>query len=188
MKNKEILFVTGNQKKLKEAKEILDDFEIINHELEIDEIQGDAEKVAKDKARKAFDILKKPCFVDDTSFECDALGGLPGIYIKFFLEEIKPEGIHKMLSGFENKSATAACTIAYMDGTLDEPIAFRGAVKGQVVPPRKDNGFGFDLIFIPQDHDKTFSEMKPEEKNNISHRRRALELFREHLKKTNQKQ
>lgn len=181
MENKEILFVTGNQKKLKEAKEILSDFNIINHELEIDEIQGSAERVAKDKAKKAFDILKKPCFVDDTSFECDALGGLPGIYIKFFLEEIKPEGIHKMISNFEDKSATAACTIAYMDESLDEPIAFRGEVRGQIVPPRKDNGFGFDLIFIPQGHDKTFSEMEPEEKNSISHRRRALESFRKYL-------
>ena len=180
-----ITFVTGNKKKLDEAKAILGRFEISNTELEIDEIQGSAEKVAKDKVRKAYSILKRPCFVDDTSFECSALGGLPGIYIRYFLDEIKPEGIYRMIDNFEDKTAEAVCMIAYMDESLDEPVAFRGSVHGRIVPPRKDNGFGFDLIFIPDGHDKTFSEMDNSEKNLISHRKRALELLKSFLEKRN---
>ncbi|MBW2992770.1 RdgB/HAM1 family non-canonical purine NTP pyrophosphatase [Candidatus Woesearchaeota archaeon] len=177
-----INFVTRNKSKLKEAKEILNNVEIENIELDIPELQGTPEDIVKEKAKAAAELTKKAVFVEDVSDCFHALGGMPGPYVKDFLKAMRLEDIPKLLDSFEDKSATAICSIGYCEPNK-EPICIQGKVKGIIVPPRGKNHFGWDPIFQPDGHDKTFAEMTAEEKNKISHRRLALEKFKEYLEK-----
>lgn len=71
--------------------------------------------------------VQGPVLVEDTCLCFNALGGLPGPYIKWFLEKLKPEGLHQLLAGFEDKSAYALCTFALSTGDPSEPVRlFRG--------------------------------------------------------------
>ncbi|MBN2881213.1 RdgB/HAM1 family non-canonical purine NTP pyrophosphatase [Candidatus Woesearchaeota archaeon] len=181
---KSLIFVTGNKHKLNEARVILKDFDVENVVLNIDELQGNSEKIAAKKVLNAFEILKKPCFIDDTSLECNAINGLPGPYIKDFIDRIGPEGIYNMLKSFSNFKASAVCNIAYCDGDGNHLI-FRGEVKGKILSPRGTSEFDFDLIFSPDGEERTFAEMTLEEKNYYSHRKRALEKFAKYMKEKN---
>ena len=80
----------------------------------VPEFQGASlEDIARMKAQTAHDRLKAPVIIEDTALAFDALNGLPGAYIKWFLDAIKCEGLAKMLDGFDNRSGSAICTIAY---------------------------------------------------------------------------
>ena len=68
-----------------------------------------------EKARLAFKQMKRPLIVEDTSLCYNALKGLPGPYIKWFLKKLKPEGLFKLLHGFEDKTAYSQCIVAYVD-------------------------------------------------------------------------
>jgi len=183
-KNKKRLlcFATGNKDKFKEAKEILSDFDLRQISIDLPELQGSPEEVAEKKAKLAFKETKKPVFVDDTGLAFHALNGMPGIYIKHFLHAIRQEGLVKLLLGFEDKGATAFASIGYCDGKTTK--VFIGECKGKIVP-KKDLGYGFgfgwDPIFQPDGFNDTFASMKPEIKNKISHRRKALEMLRDYL-------
>lgn len=83
-----------------------------------------------------------------------------------------------MLSGFEDKTAQAECRIGFC---TREPLVFVGRCSGVIVPPRGDSGFGWDPIFQPDGKETTFAEMREDEKNEISHRSKALLSFREYL-------
>ncbi|KAJ3988337.1 inosine triphosphate pyrophosphatase-like protein [Lentinula detonsa] len=177
-----LVFVTGNANKLKEVQAILSagnqPVEINSKSLEIDEIQGSTQEVAKAKCRRAAELLDGPCITEDTALCFEALDGLPGPYIKYFLEKLGHDGINKMLVGFESKKAWALCTFAYCAGPGSEPIPFEGRTDGTIVPARGIAKFGWDPIFEPIDTDLTYAEMPPEQKNRISHRYKALEKLR----------
>lgn len=109
----------------------------------------------------------------------NVLGGLPGPYIKWFLSKIGPEGLHKLLTEWEDKSAVAVCTIAYSEGgDKDEVILFQGKTEGTIVKPRGDTDFGWDPCFQPNGSILTYAEMPKSEKNRISHRTKAVEKLR----------
>ncbi|EHB04296.1 Inosine triphosphate pyrophosphatase [Heterocephalus glaber] len=119
--------------------------------------------------------VQGPVLVEDTCLCFSALGGLPGPYIKWFLEKLKPEGLHQLLAGFEDKSAYALCTFALSTGDPSEPVSlFRGRTSGQIVAPRGCRDFGWDPCFQPDGYEQTYAEMPKAEKNAISHRFRAL--------------
>ncbi|XP_064131919.1 inosine triphosphate pyrophosphatase isoform X8 [Loxodonta africana] len=119
--------------------------------------------------------VQGPVLVEDTCLCFNALGGLPGPYIKWFLEKLKPEGLHQLLAGFEDKSAYALCTFALSTGDPREPVRlFRGRTSGQIVVPRGPRDFGWDPCFQPDGYEQTYAEMPKAEKNVISHRFRAL--------------
>jgi inosine triphosphate pyrophosphatase len=81
-----------------------------------------------------------------------------------------------MLSGFDDKTAMAECRIAFCrPGT--EPQIFCGQAAGTIVAPRGDSNFGWDPVFQPEGKDKTYAEMTAEEKNDGSHRQKAIEAF-----------
>ncbi|KAF2352382.1 Inosine triphosphate pyrophosphatase [Trinorchestia longiramus] len=185
MTSKPLTFVTGNAKKLKEVVAILgDSFPVSIRSLAIDlpEYQGEADDVTRKKCLAAAQEVKAPVIIEDTCLCFNALGGLPGPYIKWFLEKLGPEGLYKMLAGFEDKSAVAQCTFAYSSGNPDsEVILFHGRVPGAIVSPRGENLFGWDPCFQPDGHEETFSEMSVETKNTISHRRLALNALRDHF-------
>eukprot|EP01125_Pyxidicula_operculata_P005811 TRINITY_DN2029_c0_g1_i1.p1 TRINITY_DN2029_c0_g1~~TRINITY_DN2029_c0_g1_i1.p1 ORF type:complete len:120 (-),score=17.41 TRINITY_DN2029_c0_g1_i1:39-398(-) len=101
---------------------------------------------------------------------------MPGPYIKWFLKSCGHEGLNKMLSGFEDKSGYAMATFSFTAGEGKEVFTFSGKTDGNIVAARGESGFGWDPIFQPHEgHGKTYGEMTKDEKNSISHRRRALE-------------
>ncbi|GCC35789.1 hypothetical protein chiPu_0014277 [Chiloscyllium punctatum] len=125
-------------------------------------------------ARKLEEI-QGPVIVEDTCLCFNALGGLPGPYIKWFLEKLCPEGLFKMLAGFEDKSAYALCTFAYSTGNpIDQVKLFQGKTSGKIVDPRGPRNFGWDPCFQPDGFDQTYAEMPKAVKNSISHRYKAL--------------
>ncbi|XP_078004379.1 inosine triphosphate pyrophosphatase isoform X3 [Phascolarctos cinereus] len=119
--------------------------------------------------------VQGPVLVEDTCLCFNALGGLPGPYIKWFLEKLKPEGLYQLLSGFEDKSAYALCTFALSTGRPEDPVQlFKGQTFGQIVEPRGCRDFGWDPCFQPDGYEQTYAELPKAVKNTISHRFRAL--------------
>ncbi|XP_069351700.1 inosine triphosphate pyrophosphatase isoform X2 [Eulemur rufifrons] len=127
---KKIVFVTGNAKKLEEVIQILGDkfpCTLVAQKIDLPEYQGEPDDISIQKCREAARQVKGPVLVEDTCLCFNALGGLPGPYIKWFLEKLKPEGLHQLLAGFEDKSAYALCTFALSTGDPSEPVRlFRG--------------------------------------------------------------
>lgn len=182
MRNKPITFVTGNVKKLEEFKAILGTSfpkEIVSQKVDLPELQGDISEICIKKCKEAARIVQGPVIVEDTCLCFNALKGLPGPYIKWFLEKLEPEGLHKLLTGFEDKSAEAVCTFAYHPGEPDaEVVLFQGKTFGEIVEPRGRRDFGWDPCFQPVGYSQTYAEMTHEEKNKISHRFKALEKLK----------
>jgi inosine triphosphate pyrophosphatase len=177
---RKIIFVTGNQGKLKEARQILSDFEVENIKLDLPEFQGDRDKVIKEKAKMASQKLGKSCFVDDTSLCFTALNDLPGVYIRHFLDKLGRKGLISLLADYKDKTAKAVAMIGYCEYGK-EPICFEGIIKGSIVEPRGEEGFGWDAIFQTDVFKKTYAELSDKEKNSISHRKKALEKFKRYL-------
>lgn len=178
---KEIIFITGNEHKLREAKQILK-IDIVSKKIDLRELQAvELEDVIEEKLRHGYEILKKPVIVEDTGLFFNALKGFPGALIKMLIDRVGREGIVKLLEGFEDKTATAKCAIGFTKDGKEVEI-FIGEIKGQIVSPQGESGFGWDPIFQPDGYDKTFAEMSAEEKNAISHRFKALKKFKEYLK------
>lgn len=171
---KNLIFVTGNLNKIREANEILG-FEIGHASLELHEIQTcDLREVVTAKAHQAWEALRVPVMVEDSGLIFSSWNGLPGALVKWFEQTVGCEGLLKMLSGFDNREASAVCMVAVHDGSSVR-IA-EGRVEGSISrETRGQNGFGWDVIFIPEGQPRTYAEMSPEEKNSISHRRRAFE-------------
>ncbi|CAI9721566.1 rac GTPase-activating 1-like isoform X1 [Octopus vulgaris] len=172
-----ITFVTGNANKLKEFTQILGKnfpYKLINENVDIPEYQGESDDISRAKCLEAAKIVKGPVVVEDTSLCFNALGGLPGPYIKWFLNKLKPEGLHRLLHGFEDKSAYALCTLAFSTGNLEAPVLlFKGQTDGKIVAPSGPNDFGWDPCFQPDGFDQTYAEMPKELKNSLSHRGKA---------------
>jgi inosine triphosphate pyrophosphatase len=180
-----ITFATGNDKKYVESKAILPaSVNLQKQHIDLLEIQGSRHEIAVFKCKIAAEHVKGPVITEDTSLGFNAFKQLPGPYIKHFLEAIDPAGLYNMLSAFEDKSATAYCTVAYWNPELmKEPVVFEGHVDGTVVYPRGPQNFGWDPIFMPIGKSITFAEMTKEEKNSISHRCRAFEKLSKYLEK-----
>lgn len=177
---KNIIFITGNKNKLREAMQILN-ADIVSQKLDLREPQAvDLEGVIKEKLKHGYEILKKPVMVEDTGLFFNALNGFPGALIKLLIERIGGEGIVKMLKGFGDKTATAKCAVGFTKDGQDLKV-FIGKIEGEIVNPKGVSGFGWDPIFQPKGFDKTFAEMGAEEKNAVSHRFKALEKFKDFL-------
>ncbi|WFD27952.1 adenylate kinase [Malassezia nana] len=155
-----ITFVTGNKNKLREVQNILgsspnSSWTLESKPLDVPEVQGTTQDVARAKCRSAAQQLQGPCLTEDTALSFHALGGLPGPYIKDFLQTLGLDGLNRLLTGFDDKSATAICTFAYCEGPGAEPILFEGKTLGRIVPPRGPTHFGWDPVFEVDGHDKT---------------------------------
>ncbi|XP_018330572.1 inosine triphosphate pyrophosphatase [Agrilus planipennis] len=184
---KPITFVTGNSKKLEEVVAILGNTfprQIVAQKADLPELQGEIEEICTKKCQEAFRQIKGPVLVEDTCLCFNALKGLPGPYIKWFLDKLGPEGLYRMLGNFENKGAEAVCTFAYHPGNPDDQVLlFQGKTEGEIVQPRGPRDFGWDPCFQPLGYKETFAEMPKSEKNKISHRYRALDKVRDHFLK-----
>jgi inosine triphosphate pyrophosphatase len=139
------------------------------------------DEICKIKCQEAAKHVKGPVIVEDTCLAFNALKGLPGPYIKWFLEKLGPDGLHKLLAGFEDKSAQAICTFAFTRDENSEVILFQGITHGKIVAPRGKLDFGWDPIFQPDGYEETYGELSKETKNTISHRFRALDKLRDYF-------
>jgi len=180
---KQVTFVTGNKNKLLEVRMMMGDtVDIVSSDIDLPEFQGDPVDIASKKCITAYEAVQGPVIVEDTGLCFNAFGGLPGPYIKWFLQNLQPLGLYKMLAAFEDKCAYAQCIFAYFDGaTMTEPILFDGRCNGRIVAPAGEAYFGWDPIFKPDGYDETFSQMERTEKLKISHRGKAFTLLKEHL-------
>jgi XTP/dITP diphosphohydrolase len=175
-------FVTGNPNKAREVGEIL------NFPLEFVKISGlfeiqspDLDVVVQHKAQQAYESLQSPVMVEDSGLLFHAWNGLPGALVKWFEETVGCNGMLKMMEGFIDRGATAMCCFAVYDGN-NMKIA-RGQVNGTLSNSmRGKNGFGWDVIFIPEGYGQTYGELSPMKKNTISHRKRALVELKQVLK------
>ncbi|XP_020677150.2 inosine triphosphate pyrophosphatase [Dendrobium catenatum] len=122
-----VTFVTGNAKKLEEVRAILgNSIPFQSLRLDLPELQGEPEEISKGKARLAATEVNGPVLVEDTCLCFNALNGLPGPYIKWFLQKIGHEGLNNLLMAYEDKSAYAACVFSLALGPNTEPLTFVG--------------------------------------------------------------
>ncbi|QLK27399.1 XTP/dITP diphosphatase [Natrinema zhouii] len=174
-----IRFVTGNEGKVREARDYLADVESVEQvEYDYTEIQSDSlEEIAAHGAREAFEELGRdePVLVDDAGLFVDALGGFPGPYSAYVEDTVGVERLWRLANAEENRRARFRTVLAYADETGTE--TFDGSVAGTLVAPRGEGGFGYDPIF--EYNGQTMAEMSTAEKNAISHRGRALAEFTE---------
>lgn len=184
MNKVKILFVSGNKKKVNEINRILKNTSVIvdHHQLDLPEIQSDnAIEVSLEKCKTAWVEIDRDLtgyigmFTEDISLCFNALNGMPGTFIKFFLNNLGHDNLYKLLDGFEDKSAYALCTYTYLDFKNNKYITTFGKVNGTIVKPRGSPNFGWDSVFQPENSDLTFGEMTLEQKDSCSHRAKALE-------------
>lgn len=177
---RKIVFATNNKHKLDEIRKISDGkIEILSlsdigcHD-DIPETGATLEENALQKA----DYIKRhfgyDCFADDTGLEVDALNGAPGVFsARYAGESCDPEDnmdkLLRELNGVENRKARFRTVIALvLNGNVHY---FDGVVHGEITSERRGaEGFGYDPIFVPDGHCKTFAELGNGEKNKMSHR------------------
>ena len=137
---------------------------------------------ALQKARYATSVSGLPALSDDSGFCVAGLGGQPGIHSARWAGASRDfsaamERVRQTLDSTADPSAHFVCVLAicFPDSTS---LTFRGEVHGRFCwPPRGQHGFGYDPVFIPDGHDRTFAEMSPDEKEALSHRRHAFDQF-----------
>ncbi len=190
---KEIVIATNNQGKLKEIEELLVGYHVVSLKdvkcnIEVVEDQNTFEGNAKKKAKEISEKLNMPCIADDSGLCIEKYNGWPGIYTARFLgenatsQERNTYILEKMknLEGIERNASVKCCIVYYDKGKCR---IGKGEIKGRIAKEAKgNNGFGFDEIFeLP--NGKTYAELTTEEKNQISHRRLALQDLMNQLKK-----
>ena len=191
-----IIFATKNNHKMKEIREILDGlgYEILSMTeagVDIDVVEDGTtfEENALIKSRTIRDYVKNAIVLsDDSGLEVDYLNGQPGIYSARWMGEdtsydIKNQKLLNLLEGVPEEERTArfvcALAAAFPDGT-DKVV--RGTIEGIVgYESAGENGFGYDPIFFVPEYKCTTAEMTPEQKNEISHRGKALRMIAEYL-------
>lgn len=158
----------------------------IGFEDEIVEDGATFEDNAMIKARAVSRVCDLPCIADDSGLEVDALGGEPGIYSARYAGEHgnDDENIKKLLAkldGISDRSAHFVSSIAYCDKN-GESFVLRGEAYGHIIDEKRgQNGFGYDPVFECDVHHRTFAELTADEKNSVSHRRRAIEKLADRL-------
>lgn len=179
---------TGNVGKLQEMRALLPDdlcvVTLAERDLPIDlpETGDTLEANALEKARYAHIRTGMACVADDSGLEVHALNGQPGVRSARFAGEAKDTAANmrlllEQMEGVRDRSARFRTVIALVleDGT---EILFHGQVAGSITTgPRGMSGFGYDPVFVPEGHQRTFAEMSMQEKNALSHRARAMQAL-----------
>lgn len=181
---KTIVFATNNRHKLEEVQQMLGgEFEIktladIGCDVDIPETSDTLEGNALQKAKYVKEHFGLDCFADDTGLECHALDGAPGVRSARYAgenhdSEANMSKLLENLSKKNDRSAQFRTVIALL--YQGEEHLFEGVVRGAITEGRQGTrGFGYDPIFVPEGYDTTFAEMSAQEKNNISHRGKAV--------------
>ncbi|MEF3317978.1 RdgB/HAM1 family non-canonical purine NTP pyrophosphatase [Peptoniphilus grossensis] len=190
---REIVLSTDNINKLREIREILEDLDIkIYGKSDIEgldfEVIEDGDTLYDNALKKASAMAERVDFAvlaDDTGLFVKALNGEPGVHsARYASEHDDKKNREKLLNNLkdkEDRSAYFKTEIILIDEDKNI-IPIEGVCPGKIsLEERGDNGFGYDSIFIPDGFDKTFAEMSHEEKNQISHRSRALKNLRDKI-------
>ncbi len=207
-----LTFATGNSGKLREASEILGEgFELVSlAQVGITEDIPETGKTLRansiQKAQYLYDKIGCDCFADDTGLEVDALGGAPGVYTaryagddkdfnrnmdKVLYELQRMEGEASMAASLGIKVKTVSRRARFKSViTLiikGELHMFEGTLEGVIAREKSGNGgFGYDPIFIPDEYPgMTLADITEDQKNEISHRGKALRAMAEWLKSQN---
>lgn len=187
----QLIFATGNPHKVKEVFEIMEGrFPIgsmseTGFTGELPETQSTIEGNAIQKARYLYDHYHVDCFAEDTGLEIDALHGEPGVFSARYAGEGKDADANtrlvlEKLGPRQDRSARFRTVIALVVGGVVH--TFEGVAEGKIgFEKRGEKGFGYDPIFIPEGYDLTFAEIDAVEKNQISHRSKALAGLKEYL-------
>jgi len=181
-----IFFVSNNIHKYSEIKSILHDrttdLDVNFYKQNIIEIQDDQiEKIAIEKAKSAYNTVKRPIIIEDDGLFINSLNGFPGQYSSYVFKSIGNRGILRLLEGSRDRSAFFKSIFVYRNGIIAK--VFSGQINGKISLTITDGGWGYDPIFIPfnnhnKHYNKTFAELnKTNKKNELSHRRIALDKF-----------
>lgn len=188
-----LVFATHNADKIREIDEMVAPFGLTVASAsalglpEPEETGKTFEDNAILKAAAAAIASGHPALADDSGLVVDALGGEPGIFSARWAGPEKDFAIamEKVEERLKEAGATtpeartarfvAVLCLAFPDGRTE---TFRGEVEGHLVwPPRGGHGFGYDPMFVPKGHERTFAEMESHEKHELSHRARAFSAF-----------
>jgi len=182
-----IVLATHNRDKCREMASILGDFSIdlltLDSFPEIGEIIEDGNSLEENaliKARAVFKLTKIPSWADDTGLEVDALNGEPGIYSARYAGEScsYSDNVNKLIENMlavpqNNRTAQFKTAIAFVGENME--LVSEGSVEGLIATePKGVGGFGYDPVFYVPEKEKTYSEMSMKEKNQISHRGKAI--------------
>jgi len=190
-----LCFATQNPNKIREIQARL---QAIGSPIELvnlvdlgctEELAEDFETLEENAFQKAEYVAEHygvSCFADDTGLEVEILDGAPGVYSARYAGNQKnsTDNITLLLQNLEGKTSRSAqfrTVIALIFN--GKKYRFDGVVKGNIIKePRGTDGFGYDPIFVPDGYETTFAEMPLSEKNQISHRAKALDKLIEFLK------
>lgn len=180
---KDVTFITGSAHKAKYFSQIIG-HPIPHQPIDLHEIQSlDLREVVAHKARAAYENIKSPVLVEDTSLIINSLGRLPGTFVKWFLDELGLDKVCRLADISTDRSAHASAAFAYYDGARLE--IFVGGMDGLIPEhPRGDEGFGWNPIFIPESHNKTMGEMNEAEFETVYARIKGFEQVKSFLEAT----
>jgi XTP/dITP diphosphohydrolase len=187
-----LVLATSNKGKIKEIKQMCDNYEVVAYSDLIDEFEivEDADTFKDNaliKARAVYKALaddKAVVIADDSGISIDILDGAPGIYSARFAGEgaSDKDNLNKVVQALHVrsiKSSKAHYTAAIAIVSKEQELTVHGWMYGEVIDtPRGDKGFGYDPIFIPDGYDKTLGELDDSVKKELSHRSQALKLVK----------
>jgi XTP/dITP diphosphohydrolase len=180
-----LILATRNAHKTGEIRAMIGDrFEVLDATAfpELPEIEETGTTFLGNARLKALGISRRVegwVLSDDSGLEVDALGGAPGVWSSSYGGEEGNHGKNNArllaeMAGMEDRGARFRCTMVLARNGIEQ-ATFSGAVEGQIVEsPHGAGGFGYDPLFIPTGHDRTFAELGDQIKNSLSHRARAL--------------
>jgi XTP/dITP diphosphohydrolase len=193
-----ILLASRNRDKAREVREKVRDLpiEIVTPYdfSELPDIEEDGETLEENAIKKATELYRLtglPTIADDSGLEVDVLGGAPGVYSARYdgPDATYTSNVAKVIREMQNvqpnqRQAQFRCVIAYVE--TNEVHKFIGEVVGIITEyPRGEDGFGYDPIFYIPEKGKTLAEMSVIEKNQISHRGKALDAWVEYMRQQN---
>lgn len=191
-----IVVATKNKHKLKEIQEIISDishynFVSLNDYPDAPDVIEDQDSFVGNAGKKALEIARftgEMSLADDSGLEVDALNGAPGVYSARYAGEgaTYEQLCQKLLKNMENvpEEKRTACFKTVIALASPEKILFtvEGVCPGRIIREmRGSHGFGYDPVFLYEPLNKTFAELSSEEKNQVSHRSRALFKLKEKL-------
>lgn len=196
MKGKKIIFATGNEGKMREIRMILADMDCQVVSMKEADVKADIVEDGKTfaenaviKAKTIMELTGQMAMADDSGLEIDCLNKEPGIYSARYLGEDTPYEtknriLLERLAGIpkEQRTARFVCAIACAmpDGRI---LTTEGTMEGYIGwESRGENGFGYDPIFYLEEFDCSSAQLTPEQKNQVSHRGKALRNMKELLK------
>lgn len=175
-----ITFITGNQKKAERIVGAIN-INLVHKDVDLPEIQSfDIREVVEHKVREAYKHVDGPVLVEDVSLCMNALGGLPGPFIKWHLKAVGNNGLCMALNAYGDRSAVAHVCFGLFDGK--EVRFFENEKPGTIsLIPRGEEDFGWDPVFVPEGATKTYAEMDDKEKKIFSMRNPALKQLEAYL-------